>query len=351
MNTKKKFLTDVAAIRLSFIFLLVVYHALCIYTGGWESPFKDTIDIPVYNWLGTLIHLSQMEAMVFISGLLLGYKAFIKPETLSFHSCVLKKAKRILLPCLFFGVIYYIMFYDLSAPWYMIILKLFNGCGHLWFLPMLFWCFLLIYIISIPPMSKYGNKKYNIILLLSLLLSVVNPFAIIPFGIGRVGHFFIYFFMGYCIKTQRISLPMVTRKNIMIACLLFIVSFLFFMTIRTYMQSCNSFVEKATRMVLTNICHTTNALSAIYLIYVLANRKSVLAYLSNKPILITLSGYCYGVYIYQQFILNILYYNTQLPLFVSSYWLPWISTAITVALSLILCHYTLKTKLGRFLIG
>lgn len=103
--------------------------------------------------------------------------------------------------------------------------------------------------------------------------------------------------------------------------------------------------------ILKNICHTTNALSAIYLIYSFANKQSVLHFLSNKPILITLSGYCYGVYIYQQFILNIIYYQTQLPFIVNAYWLPWIATLATIVLSLLLCHFTLKTKIGRFLIG
>ena len=104
-------------------------------------------------------------------------------------------------------------------------------------------------------------------------------------------------------------------------------------------------------LILKNICHTTNALSAIYLIYSFANAESVLRFLSDKPILITLSGYCYGVYIYQQFILKIIYYQTQLPFIVNAYWLPWIATLATIVLSLLLCHFTLKTKIGRFLIG
>lgn len=151
MDTKKKYLMDVVAIRLSFIFLLVVYHALCIYNGAWDSPYTPAVSIPSYDRLGTLIHLSQLEALVFISGLLFGYYALKKPNALSFNSCVVKKAKRILLPCLFFGVIYFVMFYDLQAPWYSIIWKVLNGCGHLWFLPMIFWCFVLVYIIIITP--------------------------------------------------------------------------------------------------------------------------------------------------------------------------------------------------------
>lgn len=155
MKIQKKYLMDVVAIRLSFIFLLVIYHALCIYTGAWDSPFMPAVNIPGYNWLGSLIHLNQMEALVFISGLLLGHYVMIRSDRLSFHSCVVKKAKRILLPCLLFGIIYYVMFYDLQASWYSIVWKLLNGCGHLWFLPMIFWCFVLVYLIAITP--PYGK--------------------------------------------------------------------------------------------------------------------------------------------------------------------------------------------------
>lgn len=343
---------DVVAIRLSLIFLLVVYHALCIFTGAWDSPFISAIDIPIYNWLGTLINLSQLEAMVFISGLLLGYYALKKPNALSFNSCVVKKAKRILLPCLLFGIIYYVMFYDLQASWYSIVWKLLNGCGHLWFLPMIFWCFVLVYLIEItPPIRQISDsKKYKLILFIALCCSVLNPFMFVPLGFGRAFDFFIYFFIGYCIQAKRFSLPNTTRKNILFATIVFSASFLFFMTIQDNIQA-QTMVEKVMRMVLINSFHTANALSAIYLIYSFANVGSVLRFLSDKPILITLSGYCYGVYVYQQFILQILYYQTQLPFVVNAYWLPWIATVATIVLSLLLCHFTLKTKIGRFLIG
>ena len=303
---------DVVAIRLSLIFLLVVYHALCIFTGAWDSPYTPAVSIPSYDWLGTLIHLSQMEALVFISGLLLGYYALKKPNALSFNSCVVKKAKRILLPCLLFGIIYYVMFYDLQASWYNIIWKLLNGCGHLWFLPMIFWCFVLVYLIEISPSHTEisDNKKYKLILFVALCCSVVTPFMFVPLGFGRAFDFFIYFFIGYCIQTKRFSLPAVKRSNISTAIMLFAISFILFMAIRTYVQVGDSIMEKASMMILKNICHTTNALSAIYLIYSFANAESVLRFLSDKPILITLSGYCYGVYIYQQFILK--YYTIKL---------------------------------------
>ena len=158
---RKHFLTDVAAIRLSLIVLLVVYHAFCIYTGAWDSPFPEDAQISAYKWLGMIIHCFQLETMVFISGYLLGFQSIRKPDALSVHACVVRKAKRILLPCLLFGVVYYVMFYDLHAPWYTILLRLLGGCGHLWFLPMIFWCFVFVYLISkvLPPPNRQKREQ------------------------------------------------------------------------------------------------------------------------------------------------------------------------------------------------
>lgn len=152
---KKQYLYDVAFIRLMLIFILVIYHALCLHTGGWEPPFDNFHVIPFYDWFGILFSTWRLSAMTFISGLLLGYQAIKKNDALSFASCIVKKMKRLLLPCLIFSVIYYLIFFDLNAPVGQIILKLINGCGHLWFLPMIFWCFAITYFINkfTPPVG------------------------------------------------------------------------------------------------------------------------------------------------------------------------------------------------------
>lgn len=109
----KIYLMDVVGIRLVLIVLLILYHALCIYTNAWSPPIESFNRIEVYDWLGTLTHSFQLEGMVFISGLLLGYKTKLNPETFNFKLCIVRKAKRILLPCFIFGFVYYILFYDL----------------------------------------------------------------------------------------------------------------------------------------------------------------------------------------------------------------------------------------------
>lgn len=348
---KKEMLIDVVAIRLSLIFLLIVYHAMCIYTGAWQSPYNPHIDIKPYFYIGRFINSFQLEAMVFISGLLLGYAAMRKPDALSFRSCVVKKAKRILLPCLFFGVIYYVIFFDLHAPWYCILWKIVNGCGHLWFLPMLFWCFVITYVYSkLPPLSIYKISTWRVLVFL-LLLSIANPIKIPSMGGREVFYYYLYFFTGYCIKTGKIQLLQFKQKTAIIAILIFLISFQSYLYIRATISLYNTLTSKVLVYILSNICRTASALSAIFLIYGFTNSKRMCAVLEKNPRLIVISGYCYGVYIYQQFILKLLYGYTQLPFIVDPYWLPWIATAVTVVLSLLLCYYSLKTRFGRFLIG
>lgn len=60
---------------------------------------------------------------------------------------------------------------------------------------------------------------------------------------------------------------------------------------------------------------------------------------------------CFGVYIFQQFILKYIVYNGAIISLLGSYWLPWVAFVITLLLSVVLSWGLLKTKVGRFLIG
>ena len=204
-----------------------------------------------------------------------------------------------------------------------------------------------------PPPSQGGKGKlyFNVVLSLSLLVAVVNPVQALPFGLGRVGQYYVYFLMGFGLKQGLLSLPEDSGKNILRAVGIFVVAFCSFMLLKDRWQVASSFIEKAARLVTFNICTLLTAMSLIYILYNLSNRTRVIEWLKAKTVLITLSGYCYGVYIYQQFILQYLYYKTSVPLLVNEYALPWIGFAVALVLSMLLCWMSLKTRFGRFLIG
>lgn len=340
---------DVVLIRLVLIFLLVIYHSLCIYTGAWHLPYAHFPECDVYNWLGMLTHIFQLEGMVFISGLLFGYKMEQHPESFSFHICVINKIKRIWLPCIIFGVVYYLLFYDLSAPPLAIIYRIFNGCGHLWFLPMIFWCFVIMYVL-ISLIHSLHSVYYKVLIIL-LLVAIVNPLRFLPFGLKEVCYYFLFFYIGYCIKYNLFRNLKFENGKIALASFVFVGTFIAYMIVRDYWIFTDDIICRLFRSFLRSFLNIVSALSAIYIIYGIANKARVMNFLKSKPALITLSGYCYGVYIYQQFILQILYYKTELPYWVGAYELPWIAFVITLILSLLLCYITLKFRWGRFLIG
>lgn len=344
----KYYLMDVVFIRLMLIIFLILYHSLCIYTGSWRHPYEPFPEIDIYNWLGMLTHSFRLEGMVFISGLLFGYKLKRNPESLNFYSCVVRKAKRILLPSIIFGIVYYLLFYDLSASPWLIIYKILDGCGHLWFLPMIFWCFLLTYLLT--HISYHPNLAYKILLIL-LLISIVNPFSFLPFGLGETGHYFLYFYIGFSLKIGLVQIPTFDNKRIVFIAAIFAFSFVTYMFVRDCLISADNFYFKFLRRLILGSLNAISALSAIYVMYGATNKAKVISFLKKKPVLITWSGYCYGVYIYQQFILQILYYDTDFPVLFGVYWLPWIAFCITLVLSLSLCYITLRFKWGRFLIG
>lgn len=210
---------------------------------------------------------------------------------------------------------------------------------------------------SLPPPTHHSNQGgkgkfyFNVMLALSLLVAVINPVTALPFGLGHVGQYYVYFLMGFGLKQGLSSLPKDSGRNILRAVGVFVVAFCSFMLLKDRWQVASSFIEKAARLATFNICTLLTAMSLIYVLYNLSNRTKVVEWLKAKRVLITLSGYCYGVYIYQQFILQYLYYKTSVPLLVNEYALPWIGFAVALVLSLLLCWGSLKTRVGRFLIG
>lgn len=91
------------------------------------------------------------------------------------------------------------------------------------------------------------------------------------------------------------------------------------------------------------------SLSGLTTIFLLSNY--IIGRFSIPNWLIDLSSYCFGVYIIQQFVLQLLYYHTSLSFIVSINILPYITFVITLFGSVFIVHYMLRTKIGKLLIG
>ena len=63
--------------------------------------------------------------------------------------------------------------------------------------------------------------------------------------------------------------------------------------------------------------------------------------------LVVVGNLCFGVYLFQQFILQALYYNTNMPVEIGAIATPWCGFAIALVGSLLLTWLIRVTKLGR----
>lgn len=215
----KKLLPEVIPVRLFLVVMLVFYHAFAIFSGAWE-PIEGYPEIPIYNLLDKLSYACLLETFVFISGYVLGFQVFTKgtENVLNAKSIFLKKIKRLIIPSIIFSIIYLAIFDKYHQPFLTLVYQTLCGVGHMWFLPMLFWCFVLVYLM----------ENINISQKCKLILSLMLPFASIlpiPLRLGTAFYYFAFFYVGFLVKRNDWTFDYHTKKVVPILLISFILSF------------------------------------------------------------------------------------------------------------------------------
>lgn len=343
----KKFLYEISIIRPLVIFLLVLLHSFQkIQSGG--GYHNDYQLIGVYKWFTYFISGFRIETIAFVAGYVFSYQSHDLGRSYNFKPFVWKKFKRLIIPMVVFGLIYYFLFFFHVETFSLMdfLLKLFSGCGHLWFLPMLFWCFIAIWIID---HYRFLNKWW---LLLILAVISVLPRLGLPLGFARLPHFVFYVYGGYFLWTKRdLLFNNLTWKKIIVLWLAYVALVIISHTIIPSTSPTMSFIRKLEIVILENTVELVMAVCGIMALYMTTCRFTTKEGFKPKPWIITASEDCYGVYVYHQFILVWLYFFTPLVITIHPLIVPWIGFVVTLLLSLLLTKLTLKTKLGRFLIG
>jgi fucose 4-O-acetylase-like acetyltransferase len=216
----KQYLNDVVVIRLILIVLLVQYHAFAIYNGAWQMP-NGVQSVETYWWIATISYSFLLETFVFVSGYVFGFQVRNNPlGKITAKKCVIKKAKRLLIPSIVFSLVYFICFereayISCSSCIYDII----NGEGHMWFLPMLFWCFV----------ATFAFEKLRIpckvVVLLAILASILSLMTL-PFRISTAAYYFVFFYTGYYIQRNGLILKDIKGNTVILAGLIFVIVFL-----------------------------------------------------------------------------------------------------------------------------
>lgn len=96
---------------------------------------------------------------------------------------------------------------------------------------------------------------------------------------------------------------------------------------------------------MTLFCRFVCAVSGIYLLMITAQKLDKTKISLKQTILIRLSDCCFGVYIFQQFVL-MLVERTELSKNLSPYIYPWVTFLIALFMSLMLTIFLRRTKVG-----
>lgn len=255
-----------------------------------------------------------------------------------------------IIPCWFFGIIYALCF-TRTDPIMQNAAEVINGIGHLWFLTMLFWCFLLLVIID---RFQTGKKRWIIFLLLMIVSCAPIPTQLPLLGLRRVPHFIFYAYLGYLMFLYKDNVFTVLKNKPWLFLVLYAASVILSNAVLPQIRNQgNPLIIEVCIYGMLKITQLISAVSGIIFLYLI-----VIKFLKRKGEQYTVPSYinaannmCYGVYVFHQFILICLYYYTSIPSMVNSYILPVLSFFVVLALSVLLTAVFTRFRLGRFLIG
>lgn len=327
-------LDEVSLARPVLILLVVLYHSMAIHTGNWTLPEGLTV-IPAYKVIGRLSYAFMLESFVFVSGYVWAYQRETKGRKDAFLQLCRKKAVRLLIPTIVFGLLYCCLFERNQLT----ILHLLEGPGHLWFLPMLFECFIISWLLL------RTNISLRVVLPVLFLLGIIMP-PELPFRLSYTFYYLPFFLLGYYLYGWYDRLKDVKLIYIIVAWGLFIVSYFGMVIFRSWLAASVfhpvllGFGKTGSMIVYSLFGTIALILTSIYL-----TRRIKL---TDKYV--KLGSLCMGVYIFQQFVLELFYYHTRASFVFPNWLLPLLGFVLALVLSLIFTYVIRTTKLGKHLI-
>lgn len=206
-----KRLSQIGNIRALAIFLVVLGHSIILYSSGWDL-YETSRDVPFLNWLKWFIDIPQMPLFFSLSGYLF---VFTHSKKRGFVHLLKNKALRLLVPYIGIGLCFLLpVRVAIGFPSYQNMgigdmarkLLTASDVGHLWFLPALFFAFLLSEIILTIAEKIPGVRKCPALFLcLAALALYLEGYRI---GLGyppllSAFNYLIWFSFGYFLNVQQ----------------------------------------------------------------------------------------------------------------------------------------------------
>lgn len=323
---EKENLIDIAILRCFATISLVVWHTYCSYIcwGVAETPANH-----LYGMVFTrLIPDANMPLFTILAGYLFYYLLVERKKYQDFKGFLHNKVNRLLIPFLVLGTVMNITQYGKN-----IIDIIYGVPNHLWYCLMLFYVYIVFWLVE-----RYCGTKVN------RILSIFSIVLVTLIGLGAISHkiigglfipayYYCYFFFGFWFRKNINKWKLLNGK----CTIILVITVYVFSTINQHL------------IALTSI-------SYFLLLYILVNTQVLSASLSKLRGVNIFCKYSFGIYIFHQYILwnltrephCLLYIK---PMLEDHYVIaPIILAVMVLSISYLLTHYSLKTKLGRFLL-
>ena len=339
-----KKLYDVVVLRSLAIVMVVAFHAYGMMYWGHFPDLTERYKDLYYNFNQYVVNF-RMPLFIFISGYLFSYLERERGKYPTFIDLLKNKFKRLIIPYLVFASIYMLttgMGFDIKV-------LISGSCAHLWFITMLFWCFICTRLFGLIPC------RHRLILQLSLLIvSFILLFIDIPtisfFGIGSFLKWFFWFYLGHILSPYRSPIfnYLSRRKFVLFAlALVYIIE----------LSHTIMFVESAEeRGFFMRFAHLAIVLLIWYFTNWAINNSSKPWY--ENIVFKELNRTSYGIYVLHYWLQPFIISSTakrllHIDTFAANhlFLFPFLFFLTSLMLSYIATKIILRTRIGRFLIG
>lgn len=335
----QRVLSEIVLYRTIATLFLIVTHSFTIYGGAWPYP-QGIEPCASYAWIVYFAAHAMLGGFTFISGYLLAHqkdKIQRQPDGIFIR----KKAQRLLLPGIIFSVFYFFLFEDITQSSFLSFCYSLSA-GHMWYLPMLMWCLILGHFLLKHRVSLTKMFVLSIVLLFFYFLPL-------PFNLNKFLYYSMYFVLGMIAYYKRCS--DVNKHSLLLKWGGYLLIFVFATNLIINISTIplhSVIMELLVKETRTYI----RVLSGLFGVWVYWQTSLFVVKHYTIPVWVeSISRYSFGIYLFHQFILQILLYHTPLPQQVGTYILPWICLVITIPLSWLLAYWMTKTRLGKYLLG
>lgn len=334
-QSSRTYFLDISILRILSIVIVVFFHAYGMMYAD-HFPSSKEIYYSCYYIINQCIFINiGMPVFVFISGYLFQHQ-LINNKYTSFTSLLKRKFVRVIIPYFVFGIIMMV------STGYFHPTELLSGeYWHLWFLPMIFWCFVISFWINKAIQKKY--HVYIILIIITFLLSLINLQIPHILGIYPISIWYCWFLLGtVCYIYQSKICTCISRYNLWIPLLI--------VYLVPTILSPTPYGERTWYSVLSQI-------AIVMCVWWFVHTRSSDTLLKFH-FTANLSRYSFGVYIFHNWVAFLLISKTSqqllnLPELALNhiFLFPLLFTVITFIISLSVSWIIMKTRVGRLLIG